>query len=114
MEESCSVHHDIDDNPFTICCTSCFQLLLHLKVSRLVQNTVCPVRHREVLLGLLRKIKKQLVFALVHLPCFECWCEDMSTPQVMLVIKNPPDNADVGWIPGSGRSPGGGHGNPLQ
>ena len=35
-----------------------------------------------------------------------------------LVIKNPPANAgekrDVGSIPGSGRSPGGGHDNPLQ
>ena len=34
------------------------------------------------------------------------------------VVKNPPANAgdirDVGLIPGSGRSPGGGHGNPLQ
>ena len=34
------------------------------------------------------------------------------------VVKNPPANAgDVrlaGSIPGSGRSPGGGHGNPLQ
>ena len=34
------------------------------------------------------------------------------------VIKNPPANAgDTGnadAIPGSGRSPGGGHGNPLQ
>ena len=28
---------------------------------------------------------------------------------------NPPANAGVtGWIPGSGRSPGGGHGNPPQ
>jgi len=37
--------------------------------------------------------------------------------QVMLVVKNPPANAgnkDVSSIPGSGRSPGGGHGNPLQ
>ena len=32
-----------------------------------------------------------------------------------LVVKNPPDNAgDSGSIPGSGRSPGGGNGNPLQ
>ena len=35
-----------------------------------------------------------------------------------LVVKNPPDNAgdirDAGSIPGSGRSPEGGHGNPLQ
>ena len=35
-----------------------------------------------------------------------------------LVVKNLPVSAgdiiDVGSIPGSGRSPGGGHGNPLQ
>ena len=35
-----------------------------------------------------------------------------------LVVKNPPANAgdvrDTGLIPGSGRSSGGGHGNPLQ
>ena len=34
------------------------------------------------------------------------------------MVKNPPANAgdvrDVGSIPGSGRSPGGGHANPLQ
>ena len=31
------------------------------------------------------------------------------------VVKNPPANAgDPGLIPGLGRSPGGGHGNPLQ
>ena len=34
------------------------------------------------------------------------------------MVKNPPANAgdtgDVGSIPGSGRSPGGRHGNPLQ
>ena len=38
--------------------------------------------------------------------------------QVVLVVKNLPANAgdirDVGSIPGWGRSPGGGHGNPLQ
>ena len=40
----------------------------------------------------------------------------MST--LVLVVKNPPGNAgdikDLGSIPGSGRSPGGGHGNPLH
>ena len=34
------------------------------------------------------------------------------------MVKNLPENAgdtgDVALIPGSGRSPGGGHGNPLQ
>ena len=38
--------------------------------------------------------------------------------QVVLVVKNLPadagDTGDASSIPGSGRSPGGGHGNPLQ
>ena len=38
--------------------------------------------------------------------------------QVAPVVKNLPDNAedirDMGSIPGSGRSPAGGHGNPPQ
>ena len=38
--------------------------------------------------------------------------------QVVRVVKNPPTNAgairEAGWILRSGRSPGGGHGNPLQ
>ena len=40
------------------------------------------------------------------------------TSQVVLVVKNPPANAglirEAGLIPGLGRSPGGGHSNPLQ
>ena len=48
-----------------------------------------------------------LVISLVH------W-----TSQVLLVIKNPPANAgdvrDTGSIPGLGKFPGGGQGNPLQ
>ena len=40
------------------------------------------------------------------------------TPQVVPVVKNPPDHAgevrDLGSIPRWGRSPGGGDGNPLQ
>ena len=40
------------------------------------------------------------------------------TSQVVSVVKNLPANAgdmrDMGLIPGLGRSPGGGHGNPLQ
>ena len=39
-------------------------------------------------------------------------------PESFLVVKSSPANAgdlrDAGSIPGSGRSPGGGHGNPLQ
>ena len=45
-----------------------------------------------------------------------CVCAGAS--QLALVVKNLPANAgnirDVGSIPGSGRSPGGGKGNPLQ
>ena len=44
------------------------------------------------------------------------WCT--MACQVVLVIKNPPANAgdvkDTGLMPGSERSPRGGHGNPLQ
>ena len=42
----------------------------------------------------------------------------MMDSQVVPVLKNPPDKAedatDAGLIPGWGRSPGGGNGNPLQ
>ena len=43
---------------------------------------------------------------------------DLGASQVVLLVKNPPVNAgdirDVGSVPGLQRSPGGGHGNPLQ
>ena len=42
----------------------------------------------------------------------------MGASQMTLVVKNLPANAgsvrDTGLTPGLGRSPGGGHGNPLQ
>ena len=42
----------------------------------------------------------------------------MGASQVAIVVKNPPANAgdagDSGSIPGSVRSPGRGHGSPLQ
>ena len=47
-----------------------------------------------------------------------CCMESFGASQVVPVVNNLPANAgdirDVGLIPGSGRSPGGGHGNPLQ
>ena len=49
-----------------------------------------------------------------------CWLLLTVPPasQAALVAKNPPASAgdvrDAGSIPGLGRSPGGGHGNPLQ
>ena len=48
----------------------------------------------------------------------EKWIVRRGVPQVALMVKNLPGNAehvrDMGSIPGSGRSPGGGHGSPLQ
>ena len=39
----------------------------------------------------------------------------LGASQVAQVVKNPPAIAgDVGWMPGSGRSPAEGNGNPLQ
>ena len=42
----------------------------------------------------------------------------MHVSQVVLAVKNPPANAgdtrDADLMPGLGRSPGGGNGNPLQ
>ena len=49
---------------------------------------------------------------------FQCQYYPVWASQVTLVLKNLPANAgtvkDAGSIPGSGRSPAGGHGNPLQ
>ena len=48
----------------------------------------------------------------MYISIYICWAS-----QVVLVVKSPPANAedvrDVGSIPGWGRSPGGGHGNPI-
>ena len=54
------------------------------------------------------------------LPCtaFRLFIIRLWASQVALVVKNLPANSgdlrDTGSIPGSERSPGGGHGNPLQ
>ena len=46
------------------------------------------------------------------------WYQSLLASQVVLVVKNPPakegDPGDAGSILGSGRFPGGEHGNPLQ
>ena len=46
------------------------------------------------------------------------WIRAFLVSQVVLVVKNPPANEidirDMGWIRGSRRSPGQGHGHPLQ
>ena len=51
-------------------------------------------------------------------PHYEHYCDLLWASQVALVVKNLPanegDTRDAGSIPGSGRSPGRGHGNTLQ
>ena len=50
--------------------------------------------------------------------CFMGQTPALRASQVVLVVKTPPANlgdvGDTGLIPGSGRSPGGGHSNPLH
>ena len=54
----------------------------------------------------------------VFLLCFIKMAAPNIDTLVILVVKNPPANAenagDVRSVPGVGRSPGGGNGNPLQ
>ena len=68
---------------------------------------VFPMREENVIKKIIRKIK----YIYSAMPCFQA-------SRVALVVKNMPANAgdvrDAGPIPGSGRSPGGGHGNQLQ
>ena len=49
---------------------------------------------------------------------FDCLQGQIQASQVTLVVQNPPTSAgdirDSGYIPGSGRSAGGGRGNPHQ
>ena len=66
--------------------------------------------------GLLALLSFFLIFNLIFILYWNI--VDLWASQVVLMVKNPPANArdikDVGLIPGSGRSPGGEHGNPLQ
>ena len=70
---------------------------------------------------------KMEMYASVHLSIFSptsnairflIFFNSVWASQVALVVKNLPANAgdirDMGWIPGSGRSREGGHGNPFQ
>ena len=52
----------------------------------------------------------------IYIRVYSSYCT--GTSQVALVVENPPASAgdlgDAGSVPGSGRSPGGGHSNPLK
>ena len=73
---------------------------------------------QQIVFGL--KLQSSLEFPGCQLTLLRFGTRQASTgaSQVALVVKNPPATAgdvkDVGSIPGSRRSPGGGCGNPLQ
>ena len=64
--------------------------------------------------------EERIYRVIYHMRNFEYKCntKEAWASQVALVVKNTPANAGdirtAGSIPGSGRSLGGGHGNPLQ
>ena len=66
----------------------------------------------------LEGVEIRCVFIVGH--CQDLTCQPIASgaSQVARVVRNLPANAgdrrDVGLTPGSGRSPGGGNGNPLQ
>ena len=68
--------------------------------------------NNETLIAVLNAIDDTKADKVVHVPVYMKWGFPGG-----LVVKNSPANAgdarDVGSIPGSGRYPGGGHGNPL-
>ena len=91
------------------------KLMNHIGQFRHISYVVCIIycvptgiyRKENVIKKIIRKIK----YIYSAMPCFQA-------SRVALVVKNMPANAgdvrDAGPIPGSGRSPGGGHGSPLQ
>ena len=92
----------------------------HLPVSRPLLCCVCPGESlSSPSLG--AEILATFQSSALMLPPGGNFCQDhprWKASQVVLVVKNLPakegDKSDMGSIPGWGRSPGGGHGNPLQ
>ena len=98
----------------------------HLLLGRIaVTNLDSILKGRDITLPTKVQIVKVMVFLVVLYSCerctirkakhwrtdaFELWCWML----VVTLPVNARDMRDAGWIPGSGRSPEGGHGNPFQ
>ena len=68
---------------------------------------------RGYLIMLHKKLKEENKYGiLMHI--YGIWRASQVVLMVMNLSTSAEDVRDVGFIPGSGRSPGGGHGNPLQ
>ena len=72
-------------------------------------------RSTQLLFSKLESYSCEFCFWNVSLQCCDTYLVILGPSWVALVIKSPPANAgDTDSIPGSGRSPGGGPGNPLR
>ena len=76
-----------------------------------IQRFMVPVNHWTS-----HQLPKKNGAALVSISCqLPNVLGFLGVSQLSIVVKNPPGNArDVGLIPGSGRAPGEGNGNPFQ
>ena len=90
----------------------------HMLLSGSKRNVRVPFSQLLFLKHIYLKIinlQKQQICDTSKTPLLACICFPL---KVALVIKNPTTNAEdirnTGLIPGSGKAPGGGHGNPLQ
>ena len=100
---------------------TCILQLLHWQM---VSLPIAPLGKPTILIYLNKVISCVLIFMfcqfaqlLSRAQLFKTLWTIVQASQVALVVKNPLANAggrDAGLIPGSGRSPGGGEGSPLQ
>ena len=105
-------------------CTKVLPTRLIILIKYFTKRILSKKRKKVVSTGtiLLDVRQKQMAQMLPH--SLHAWSKRFNilsfaqTSQMALMVKNPPANAgdirDEGLIPGSGRCPGGGHGNPLQ
>ena len=95
--------------------------LKFLKACQIDFHSGCSISHshRQCLRFQILQIHTNTTYFLSFFLFFRFWSPGGWASQVVLVVKNPPcqctsDIRDTGLIPGLGRSPGGGHGNPLK
>ena len=90
-----------------------FSILSKIVTAESLSNILDVISDSFILSPTSNHFRNTLVFSFKR-----CQKLTITAFQVVLVVKNPPANGgnsrDVGLIPRSGRSCGGGHGNPLQ
>ena len=96
------------------------KIVLTIKIVNLQEARVCETHFENCIIAKSHKIwlvcRVVIVYELFLMSAPSDLTELNIQLLVALVVKNPPasaDTRDTGSIPGSGRSPGGRHGNPL-